>query len=284
MAAREELVYATAEDGIELAGVMIAPLDRAIHSVSIVWIHGNAAAFYDRPYIEVGRAVAALGFRVISANTRGHDIASMQMQWHAGNAMPSASGGGGGWERIEEAPRDLAAWIEVAGGGAGGRVVLAGHSAGAQKVVLYGAERPDDARVAGIVLASPDLHGLRIPGELEAAQALVAAGHEMEVLPAQPYAPWYRQSAQTVVSRAAAVERIWGDPGRAGALAALRVPVLAFYGAHDLRGDAELEAIRAALVASPRIETQLIENAGHFYTGYEAEVAQVITQWTATLR
>src|SRR5262249_23605442 len=121
---------------------------------------------------------------------------------------------GAGWERFEEAPRDVAAWLDLASDALGGKVVLAGHSAGAQRIVLFGAEHAADGPVAGIVLASPDLHGLLLPGELATAQRLVAEGRGLEVLPAQPFAPWYRQSAQTVVSRAAAVERIWRAAGR----------------------------------------------------------------------
>src|SRR5262252_1711175 len=99
---REELVYARAADELELAGVLIEPVGTTVQPISVVWIHGNAAAFYDRPYIALGRALAGLGVRFISGNTRGHDIASMQ--WRPSGDLPVTGGGGAGWERFEEAP------------------------------------------------------------------------------------------------------------------------------------------------------------------------------------
>lgn len=73
----EELIYSATEDDISLAGVVIRPVGVPAQPMSIVWIHGNAATFYDRPYVLVGRELAALGYIVVSGNTRGHDIAAM---------------------------------------------------------------------------------------------------------------------------------------------------------------------------------------------------------------
>lgn len=80
--------------------------------------------------------------------------------WRTPQDMPT--GGGSAWERLEEAPRDLAAWVDLAAPLGAGGVVLAGHSSGAQRVVLYQAER-QDTRVVGLALASPDLRGVLPP-------------------------------------------------------------------------------------------------------------------------
>jgi pimeloyl-ACP methyl ester carboxylesterase len=272
----EELTYATTEDGFLLAGAVIRPAGGPARPVTIVWMHGNAAAFYDSPYILIGRELATLGYPVISGNTRGHDISAFA--WRTSGAMPT--GGGAAWERLEEAPYDVAAWVEVAAGLGSGGVVLVGHSAGAQKVVLYQAER-QDSRIVGVVLASPDLHGFSPPGELEAAQRMVAEGQGMEVLPAQPYAPWYRQSAQTVVSRANVLSRLFTAEADASAIASLHAPLLVFFGARErVRDvDAELAAARHDATSAPRVHTELIEDADHFYTGCEPDAARVIARW-----
>lgn len=185
---------------------------------------------------------------------------------------------------MEDTHLDLAAWVKAAHDLQAGDVIMVGHSAGAHKVVLYEAEHPGE-RIAGIALASPDLRGFRAPGELEAARQLVAEGRGMEVMPAQPFAPWYRQSAQTLVSRAEAAERVFNASGdEESALAAVRVPVLAFYGDGERNAEAELDAIRRAATGAPSAETRLIAGAGHFYTGHEANVAQTLAAWAATLR
>ncbi|MGH2516707.1 MAG: alpha/beta hydrolase [Ktedonobacterales bacterium] len=278
----EELIYATTEDDISLAGVVIRPVGLPTQPASIVWIHGNAAAFYDRPYALLGRELAALGYTFISGNTRGHDIAATL--WRASDGMPFAGGGGAGWERMEDAHHDLAAWIQAAHELQTGGVVLVGHSAGAHKVVMYQAEHPNE-HVLGIALASPDLRGFRAPGELDVARRLMAEGHGMEVLPAQSFAPWYRQSAQALVSRAEAADQVFtASNGREPALAALRVPLLAFYGADERNAEAELDAIRHAATGAPSVETRLLEGAGNFYNGQEAAIAQTVAAWVASLR
>lgn len=283
----EELVYTSSEDGFLLEGVAIRPAGAEPYPVGVVWIHGNAGRFYDYPYVAVGRAMAAAGYLFISANTRGHDIATALWRasgnqpapWQSPQAMPT--GGGSAWERLDEAPRDLAAWVDLALSLGAQSVALAGHSSGAQRVVLYQAER-QDARVAGLVLASPDLRGYIPPGELEAAQRLIAEGHELEVTPAQPFAPWYRQSAQTVAGKAAILSRLLQTDEGEPTIAAIRSPILAFFGTTERGSEATLAAIRQNATAA-RVEIEAIEGADHVYSGHESDVAEVITRWVATL-
>lgn len=255
--------------------------------MGIVWIHGNAGRFYDYPYVAVGRALAGAGYLFVSANTRGHDIATMLWRasggqpapWQGPQAMPT--GGGSGWERLEDAPRDLAAWVDLAASLGAHSVVLAGHSSGAQRVVLYQAER-QDARVVGLVVASPDLRGFIPPGELEAAQRLVAEGHGLEVTPAQPFAPWYRQSAQTVADKANVLSHLLTADEGEPTIAAIRTPILAFFGTTERGGEATLEAIRQNASAA-RVSVESIEGADHVYSGHESEVAQAIARWMESL-
>jgi alpha/beta superfamily hydrolase len=222
----------------------------------------------------IGRELARLGFTVILANTRGHDIATTL--WKADDHSPMAGGGGSGWERMEDAPRDLAAWVDFAATLEPGGVLLAGHSKGAQKVILYVARRPHE-RLSGIALISPDLHGLRIPGELEAARALVAEGLGMEVVPAQPWAPWYRQSARTVVNHAEMADEL------PTLLASVAVPILATYGARERSGEADLTAIREQATSAPSLASEIIADGDHFYHDRETALAEVIARWATAL-
>jgi len=275
----EEIVYIATEDNIQLAGAVISPLEGNIHqAATIVWIHGNAASFYDRPYVLIGRELARLGYSVVLGNTRGHDIATTL--WIADDHSPMAGGGGSGWERMEDASCDLAAWVDFAATRASGRVLLAGHSKGAQKVLLYAAEQPSE-RLGGVALISPDLHGLRIPGDLEAARALVAEGRGMEVIPPQPWAPWYRQSAQTVVSHAETADRLLSATSGTPIIASVRVPLFTTFGGDERNVAAELATIREKATAAPDVTTEIIAGADHFYRAHEADVARAIAQWAS---
>jgi hypothetical protein len=267
----EQLVYTSSDDGLLLEGVAVQPAAPREQAVSFVWIHGNAARFYDYPYVAICRALAGAGFPSLSGNTRGHDIGAIV--WRGDGGLPRAwqgpqdfpIGGGAGWERLEDCPRDVAAWVDVAADLARGGVILVGHSSGAQRVVAYQAER-QDARVRGLALASPDLRGFFMPGEVDTAQRMVDEGRGLEVLPAQPFAPHYRQSAASVVSRAAFVARM---PDR---LASLRCPVLAFVGDREPGG-----------VTVPGAETHVIPGADHVYSSVTSEVAALLARWAASL-
>ncbi len=283
----EEIIYTTSEDGFLLEGILIRPADQPAHPIGIICIHGNAGRFYDYPYVTIGRALAAAGFTFVSANTRGHDISAFIWRstegrptaWSAPDAMPI--GAGSGWERLDESPRDLAAWVEaVANLGMRG-IVLMGHSSGAQRVVLYQAER-QDVRIAGLVLASPDLQGFMPPGELEEAQRMVANGQGMDVLPAQPFAPWYRQSAQTVVNKASVLSHLLISADGEPTIAAIRNSILAFFGANERGAEGILSTIQQQARAT-HTNIRLIDDADHIYTGHEGDIAAIIAQWATTL-
>lgn len=276
----EEMVYATTEDGLLLEGVAMSPAAAAgdQQPISFIWIHGNAASFSAPSYVKIGRELAARGHLAIVGNTRGHDIACTL--WPASDALPV--GGGAGWENLEEAPRDLAAWVQAAMDRGAQRIALVGHSSGAQRVVLYQAER-QDGRVAGLGLASPDLRGFLPPGELEAARRLVEEGHAQEVTPAQPWAPWYRQSAGTVVGKAEVLSHLLEAKEGEATIAKIETPFLAFFGTKEVQVEATLKTIRRQARSAVRVDTEKIADADHFYSRHESDVADLLTRWAETL-
>ena len=273
----EGLVYTASEDGIALTGIAIRPGDGPIRPVAIVWMHGNTGSFCDYPYVTLGRALARRGYCFVSGNSRGHDIGATL--WQVATDRPIA--GGSAWERLEESPHDLAAWVDLAMEGDARGVVLVGHSLGAVKVIRYQAER-QDPRIAGVALASPDLHG-HWPGEIvERARRLVTEGRATELLPPLMGAHWYRLSAGNVVSRATVQAQTYTADPAGPSIARLRLPLLALYGDRDVGGEAELATIRAAARAA-RVTSHLIAGADHVYTGREEEAAALIAGWAESL-
>lgn len=273
MTQREAIVFTESEDGLALTGLLIAP-EAPQTDLGIVWVHGNTASFADAPYVRIGREVAARGVPFLSADTRGHHISA---------ALSRADGrevaGGSAWERLEEAPRDLAAWVaELARRGVR-RVIVAGHSQGAAKVVAYAAERADPI-VAGIVLASPSLRGHWPAEQAAEAARLVAAGAPDTLLPPIEGAPWYRLSAGNLVSRELMLARTYAAADGAPLLGRVACPILAFFGTGgDVGGADDLATIRANARATPRLDTLLIPGADHVYTGVEAAIAAQIATW-----
>ena len=148
----EELVYTDTADGLTLEGVVIRPTTAAQRPIPVIWIHGPDRAVLrqildpDRPR-SGGRGVHVHQRQQSRARFRRPDSAP---------GRGCACLAGGGWERFDESPHDVDAWITLATSLGYERVVLIGHSLGALKVAYYQARR-QDPRVAGLVAASAAL-------------------------------------------------------------------------------------------------------------------------------
>ena len=275
----EELLYTQSEDGLLLAGVCITPPQpSSFPPITLLWIHGNTGTFYDWPYITIGRALVRQGFAFLSCNTRGHDISATL--YRLPDDIPYA--GGSAWERIEDAPADLAAWVNVAAERGSQKIILIGHSHGATKTLFYQAQRADP-RVRAIILASPEVHG-HWTDSLPTAQELVAAGQPTTLLTLFADEPWYQLSARTLVSRAQALEQAYSNTRGPSYLSTITTPILAFYGTGgDVGGETELAFLRQTAHESQHIDVKLIDGADHVYTGYEAQLASLIARWVADI-
>jgi pimeloyl-ACP methyl ester carboxylesterase len=272
----EELLFTLSEDQLAHEGAAIHPTATP-HKTGILWIHGNTGRFCDYPYIMIGRALAERGYLFVSGNTRGHDIAASA--WSDTKMQMVAVGSA--WEKLEEAPLDIAVWIEETMKLGVENVVLVGHSQGAAKITYYQALR-QDPRVHGIILASPDLHG-HWASVVDQARQLVAQGHSDEVLPDFIHAPHYRLSAANVVSRADVLNHVYTSDKGTPHLAAIHNPILAFFGTNgDVGAQPELDTLKAQAINSTRIDTQLIEGADHGYVERETAVAEAIATWIAS--
>jgi hypothetical protein len=95
---------------------------------------------------------------------------------------------------------------------------------------------------------------------------------------------WYRLSAQNVASRSRLLSQVYGSGAGVPHLAQIGCPLLAFYGTHDVGGANELDIVRRTAVKSSRIDTHLIDDADHVYTGFEARIADLIATWMTTLQ
>ena len=96
------------------------------------------------------------------------------------------------------------------------------------------------------------------PGQLEAAQHLVAEGRGLEVVPAQPFAPFYRQSAASIVSRATVLSRLL-----ASGVGAIRCPILALVGEQEPGPPTALDQLGRSFSAAPHLDTRTIPRADH---------------------
>jgi pimeloyl-ACP methyl ester carboxylesterase len=272
------LVATQTQDGLRLDGTLIQPAEDR-EGPLLVWIHGFGANFYFGPYLRLAEALAAHGQASVIGNTRGHDFGALLEP-----AKGSPHFGGAAWERLEESHADLAAWIDFADGRGSAGVVLAGHSIGAVKVTAYQAQQ-QDARVRGVVLASPPLRPTwdtrAHPAALAQAQQMAADGRAETLFAG----PWGRVSAQTYLSSDRFGFDQFGRDNGSPNLALIRCPLLVVIGTKEahVAVPGDLEIIRRHAVAAARLETHVIEGADHFYAQHEQDVAAILAQWIDSL-
>lgn len=286
----EELVFTeTEEDGVLLAGALTRPAGAPSKPVAFVWAHGYPVSPALPFTANIGRALASHGYAFLAGDTRAHDIGTWLFR-KDGQMML----GGAWWEKFDESPRDLAAWISLAVNQGYRGVVLLGHSFGALRVVYYQAER-QDPRVLGIVAAAPGVRswvwgpGRRPdPDRAALAERLVAEGRGVDLLPWDPYgSPMGTTSAQTYLSWIKADKLdlfgIHGTPNPF--IARVRCPFLACYGTNDedTGTAADLEVIRRNATGAARVDTRMIEGADHGFVGHEGEFASMLATWADTL-
>ena len=116
--------------------------------LAITGIHGN---FYSNPfYVDFGAAVNAAGAHFVYAQTCDAfgEIPTRNIR----TGLPETAGS---WnERFAWAEEDVAAWVDWAAARGYRRILLAGHSLGANKVIRFLSARPDP-RVERFLLLSP---------------------------------------------------------------------------------------------------------------------------------
>lgn len=277
----EELVYTDTEDGLNLEGVVIHPTATSPKPLAVVWVHGLTGRFYAKSAILTGRDLAAEGYTFVSGNNRGHDFGARY--WNAETGQPLLAGGG--WERFDESPYDVDAWITFAASLGYERIVVVGHSLGALKVAHYQALR-QDPRIVGLVAASAALPAARPKPELIAlAERMEAEGRDQDLLPwGSSTAGAGTHSAATFLNRVRTGLDQYGLDDPEPAIGTIRCPVLAIFGTvQDTGTAADLEMIRRNAKRATRVDTAMIEGADHIYTGRESAVAGVILAWLDSL-
>jgi pimeloyl-ACP methyl ester carboxylesterase len=284
----EELVYVRSEDDIPNGGAIFAPPKDAAKPIAVIWIHGWGVNFYYPTYVKIARALAERGYACITANTRMHDLGTV-----AGYRGGKRIRGGGYWGVASEEVRDVAAWIDFAEARGFKQVVLVGHSAGWAAVRLYQSEK-QDRRVVGVVLASGAVRAETRPtdpDQLAQATRLMAEG-QGDALVRDP-----KRSFPSYISAATFMDIVNTPPDQKDffgvqtpnpAVTRIQCPLLAFFGTNgDVGNAAELELLKSSLhrlsSGPSRVNTIMIQNADHMYTGEEAQVAQTIAKWADTL-
>lgn len=274
----ERLLDTQASDGIIVPGVRIDP-PAGGDGTCVVWVHGFGLSYDYPPALDVGRRLAATGTTFFSVAVRGHHGAVTA--WRRVDGRLKTRLVGSWYEIFEESSYDIQAWLDTARAAGFDRVVLAGHSFGADKV-LYHLGTAGDAGVDGVVLASPS-RGITTLTEENVALArdYIARGEATRLLPDGSWPRGFGTrtvSAQTYESWSRAAAMIFGadTTWKRG----ITAPVLAFYGdTDDVGGAHELAEFVAGMDAARGITTAVLHGVRHNFDAGTETIARAIRSW-----
>ncbi|MGH7368576.1 MAG: alpha/beta hydrolase [Candidatus Rokuibacteriota bacterium] len=279
------LVSVRTRDGVVLEGVVAEP--RGGRRTALIWVHGLGSRFSSgQPLIRALAArLNAAGIGYLKLNNRGHGTVA-----RAGKRLAGAA-----FERFDESVHDIRAMIALATASGYRRVILAGHSTGANKALHYVA-RTRDRKVAGLILLGPiaDVAGERKRiGGRELARRVAAAER---IARRDPEALVPRRfgflSAPRFISlyRPGEAEDVFPyyRPGaRWAALRRVRVPVAVIIGSRDGFLDRKAAEVIAAFerhaTGTPAFSGTVIPRAPHGFARHEDALARVIVRWIRTV-
>jgi pimeloyl-ACP methyl ester carboxylesterase len=280
------LVRLRTRDGVWLDGVIAEPKRR--RNAALIWVHGLGSAFSSgQPLIrELSRRLTAVGIAYLKLNNRGHDTVARG----GGRRLAGAA-----FERFDESVEDIRATIALARRAGHAKVILAGHSTGANKVLHYAA-RVRDRRVCGLILLGPisDVAGeMKRIGRRELRRRVAVAERIARRDPdalvprtfgfrsARRYISLYRPG------EAEDVFPYYRPDARWTALRRVRLPIAAVVGSRDEYLDrpaaAVIEAFARNATAARSFTGILVPGARHGFQEHEAALARALVAWIQSL-
>ena len=275
------LVRVRTRDGVWLDGVIAEPRRR--RNTALVWVHGLGSVFSSGQALvrALSTRLNAAGIAYLKLNTRGHDTVARGGKRLAGAAF----------ERFGESVEDIRTMIALARRAGYDRVILAGHSTGANKVLHYTA-RVRDRRVIGVILLGPvsDIAGEskrigRRELQRRVAVAERIARRDPDALVPRAFGFWGARRYLSLYrpGEAEDVFPYYRPDARWSALRRVRLPVAVIVGSRDEyldRRPAEfIDAFTRNASRARSFGGIVIPGARHGFQGREVELARAIVGW-----
>jgi alpha-beta hydrolase superfamily lysophospholipase len=143
------------KDNLIHQGIYFEPKQKS--DIALLWVHGLSSNFYFGfgLYEFLIDEISGLNFGFASFNTRGHDsIAGLKKKDASNEKGYLRVLGGAGYEIFSDCKYDIDAGISFLIKQGYKKIILCGHSTGANKVCYYSGLKIDQ-RIAGVILTSP---------------------------------------------------------------------------------------------------------------------------------
>lgn len=278
------------KDNIELVGLLFEP--ETPTKKILVHVHGMGGNFYENRFLDaIAKKLTDNGVAFLTFNNRGCEIFKDLLK--ITNGRIDFVRIGNAYEKFEDSQIDIEAIIDEVSKSGFSEIHLSGHSLGSPKIAYY-LTQTNDSRVNSVLFLSPsDMLGLvRAEKEIfkkniEEATKMVTNGKGNDLLTREIWDE-YPISANTYLS-------LFGDDSKAGifnffdpnnrleALSKIKQPVFATMGRKDdalvVSIEETFDRITKAVVNSSKVETKILGDANHGYTGFEDALAEEILGW-----
>ena len=268
-------------DGIPLEGIVVEPKRKS--SIALVWLHGLGSRFSSGQMLiaELSAAARKNNFGYLKFNTRGHEIAAR------GNKKMEGSG----FERFEDCILDIRAMIRFAKTLGYKKIILAGHSTGANKALYYCYKTKDPA-VKGLMLLGPISDVAAKAKEMEAQELRRAiriadnlAKKNPESLMPLAYGLFTAERFLSLY-RAGGVEDVFPYHNPTASwkeLKSIRIPLAVIIGTSDQHRDRPVSQIMQAFhdhaLLTKSFAGITIKGANHGFRRKEKELVDAIVEW-----
>lgn len=288
---RLTLTEIVTKDGIVHQGLFQKPVPAG--TTAILWIHGLTGNFYGdlKIFSEMMNAGQQYGIGLAAFNNRGHDmISGLRIRDKNSPTGFSHADGGAGREVFQECIFDIDAGICFLADLGYTKIILAGHSTGANKVCYWAGLR-NDPRVTGIVLAGPlsdrlgeiktnpkfreQLHFMKRKIEEGEGDMLYHGFMFFPITPKRYVSLFETGSAEDVFDYGETKPKL-------SLFSKIRQPLLLVFSENDEYADRSVNAIKNVFDArakTTKYKSIVIRKTTHGYEGKEAEFAQEIISW-----
>jgi len=274
---KAEMVAIKAEDGVMLHG---AYYEGRKDYPAVILLPGAAMNFYTGLGAFLPAALADNGFACLNINHRGHDVGTAPDPIN-----PRVIGAI--FDCFEDSVLDIRAMVDFLEKKGANKIVLAGHSQGALKI-LYALREEKMKSVAGVIIISPPtsasdmmrflLRNQLYEDGLKQAKELAGKGEHDHILVFRgrgnlPY-PFSVRTFLNIYAPDSLTNTIRLAEG-------FSYPLLAIRGQYDLPPVSYelLETIKSSCNDPAKCHILELEGANHFYVGHEEILADAIIKW-----
>jgi pimeloyl-ACP methyl ester carboxylesterase len=264
--------------------------------IALLWVHGLTSTFYAHGSLLESFANSAEkeGWGLAAFNNRGHDVIlslkKLDPTQPKGYARVS---GGSAYEDFSQSIFDIQAGVDFLKEKGFTKIILIGHSTGANKVCYYAGKKRDPA-VVGLVLASavsdrldPSLNKKEFAQRLKKMQKFVRQGkgdmliEDMHMFPATP-----KRFVSSFQPHSLEDQFDYGDPHpKLAYFAKISVPTLTIWGALDEyldRPAQEVATVFSHLAHSPHTNI-ILPNLNHGFGENEKLFVSSVSDWVKKL-